>query len=161
VVQKLKASINHFYRKCAHKQIILQWKKNKKDSDNFWRRKFTLKVQNWHFLTTCHRMDTQNLVISFDMWVKFHFTVFWFHFTFLWFFNKSMISRYSFAIVWKGYLPNLLETTLLHQISVFWVRDFKLRLLAYFFIFLIFSFGCHTAASQQQMALNFELVLSN
>ena len=36
---------------------------------------------------------------------------------------------------WKGYLPNLLETTLLHQISVCWVRDFKLRLLAYFLIF--------------------------
>ena len=35
----------------------------------------------------------------------------------------------------KGYLPNLLETTLSHQIFVCWVRDFKLRLLAYFFIF--------------------------
>ena len=27
--------------------------------------KFTLKVQNWHFLTNCHQMETQNLVISF------------------------------------------------------------------------------------------------
>ena len=34
----------------------------------------------------------------------------------------------------KGYLPNLLETALLHQIFVFWFRDFKLWLLAYFFI---------------------------
>ena len=34
---------------------------------------------------------------------------------------------------WKGYLPNLLETALLHQIFVFWVRYFKLWLLAYFF----------------------------
>ena len=32
----------------------------------FWHRKFTLKVQNWHFLTHCHQMETQNLVISFD-----------------------------------------------------------------------------------------------
>ena len=39
---------------------------------------------------------------------------------------------------WKGYLPNLLEIWLLHQIFVFWVRDFKLRLLAYFLI----SFNC-------------------
>ena len=30
----------------------------------------------------------------------------------------------------KEYFPNLLETTLLHQISVFRVTDFKLRLLA-------------------------------
>jgi hypothetical protein len=37
-----------------------------KDSDDFWHRKFTLKVQNWHFLMNCHQMETQNLVISFD-----------------------------------------------------------------------------------------------
>ena len=36
----------------------------------------------------------------------------------------------------KGYFPNLLEITLLHQIFVYWVRDFKLWLLAYFFNFL-------------------------
>ena len=37
-----------------------------KDSYDFWLRKFTLKVQNWHFLMNCHQMETQNLVISFD-----------------------------------------------------------------------------------------------
>ena len=58
VVQKLKLSINHFYKKCAHKQLFFNEKKNHKE--------FTLKVQNWHFLTNCHRMETQNLVISFD-----------------------------------------------------------------------------------------------
>ena len=41
-------------------------KKIQKDSDDFWRRKFTLKVQNWHFLTNYDWMETQNLVISFD-----------------------------------------------------------------------------------------------
>ena len=38
----------------------------------------------------------------------------------------------------KGYLTNLLETALLPQFFVFWVRDFKLWLLAYFLI----SFNC-------------------
>ena len=33
-------------------------------------------------------------------------------------------------------LPNLLETTLCHQIFVFWVKDLKFWLLAYFFILL-------------------------
>ena len=41
-------------------------KKIQKDSDDFLLRKFTLKVQNWHFLMNCHQMETQNLVISFD-----------------------------------------------------------------------------------------------
>ena len=36
---------------------------------------------------------------------------------------------------WKEYFPNLLETALLCKIFVFWVRDFKFWLLAYFLIF--------------------------
>ena len=39
------------------------------------------------------------------------------------------------GITSKEYLPNVLETTLLHQIFVYWVRDFKFWLLAYFFNF--------------------------
>ena len=39
------------------------------------------------------------------------------------------------ALCWKGYLPNFLESTLLHQIFVSWVRDFKFWLLAYLLIF--------------------------
>ena len=35
VVQKLKLSINHFYKKCAHKQLFFNEKKNQKDSDDF------------------------------------------------------------------------------------------------------------------------------
>ena len=35
VVQKLKLSINHFYKKCAHKQLFFNEKKIWKDSDNF------------------------------------------------------------------------------------------------------------------------------
>ena len=35
VVQKLKLSINNFYKKCAHKQLFFNEKKNQKDSDNF------------------------------------------------------------------------------------------------------------------------------
>ena len=59
---------------------------------------------------------------------------------------KSLIFRFmvpnliqswtSRRYVWKGYLPNLLESTLCHQIFVFWVRDLKFWLLAYFFILL-------------------------
>ena len=35
VVQKWKFSINNFYKKCAHKQLCFNEKKNQKDSDNF------------------------------------------------------------------------------------------------------------------------------
>ena len=35
VVQKLKLSINHFYKKCVHKQLFFNEKENQKDSDNF------------------------------------------------------------------------------------------------------------------------------
>ena len=35
VVQKLKLSINHFYKKCAQKQLFFDEKKIQKDSDNF------------------------------------------------------------------------------------------------------------------------------
>ena len=44
---------------------ILQWKKNQKDSDDFWHRKLTLKVKFWYFLTAPHYSNFQNLVISF------------------------------------------------------------------------------------------------
>ena len=35
VVQKMKLSINHFYKKCAHKQLFFNEKKIQKDSDDF------------------------------------------------------------------------------------------------------------------------------
>ena len=35
VVQKLKLSINHFYEKCAQKQLFFNEKKIQKDSDDF------------------------------------------------------------------------------------------------------------------------------
>ena len=35
VVQKLKLSINHFYKKCATKQLLFNEKKIMKDSDDF------------------------------------------------------------------------------------------------------------------------------
>ena len=35
VVQKLKLSINHFCKKCAHKQLFFNEKKIQKDSDDF------------------------------------------------------------------------------------------------------------------------------
>ena len=44
-----------------------------------------------------------------------------------------VINSWDLALsFWKEYLPNLLETWLLHQIFVFWVRDLKFWLLAYF-----------------------------
>ena len=45
---------------------ILHWKKNQKDSDDFWHRKLTLKVKFWYFLTASHYSNFQNLVISFE-----------------------------------------------------------------------------------------------
>ena len=66
VVLKLKSAKNAFYKKGALKLIFINEKFFLKDSDDFWHRKFTLKVQNWHFLTNCPQMETQNLVISFD-----------------------------------------------------------------------------------------------
>ena len=35
VVQKLTLSINHLYKKCAHKQLFFNEKKNQNDSDDF------------------------------------------------------------------------------------------------------------------------------
>ena len=35
LVQKLKLSINHFYKKCAHKQLFFNEKKIQNDSDDF------------------------------------------------------------------------------------------------------------------------------
>ena len=45
---------------------ILQWKKNQKDSNDFWRRKLTLKVKFWYCLKAPHYSNFQNLVISFE-----------------------------------------------------------------------------------------------
>ena len=45
---------------------ILHWKKNQKDSDDFWHRKLTLKVKFWYFLTAPHYSNFQILVISFE-----------------------------------------------------------------------------------------------
>ena len=49
VVLKLKLPRNHFNKKCAPKILFLIEKKNQKDSDDFWHRKFTFKVQFSHF----------------------------------------------------------------------------------------------------------------
>ena len=90
---------------------ILQWNKNQKDSDDFWYRKFTLKVQNWHFLTNCHQMETQNLVISFDYScflaknlayaecpiMKFHYWN-----------SSSQHERICLKILWLSYSKNVL-----------------------------------------------------
>ena len=62
--------------------------------------------------------------------------------------NRGKV-KYLFTVqlyFWKGYLSNLLETALLPRFFVFWVRDFKFWLLAYFFIF----FNC--AKFQQDWA---------
>ena len=47
-----------------HRQI--QWKKNQKVLDDFWRRKLTLKVKLQHFLTHHHYANFQNAMILFD-----------------------------------------------------------------------------------------------
>ena len=44
VVQKLKLSMNYFYKKCAPKQLFFIEKKFQTDSNDFSHRKFTLKV---------------------------------------------------------------------------------------------------------------------
>jgi hypothetical protein len=45
----LKLSKNHLNKKCAPNQLSFKEKKIQKDSDEFWHRKFTLKVQFLHF----------------------------------------------------------------------------------------------------------------
>ena len=45
---------------------ILRWKKNQKDSDDFWHRKLTLKVKFWYCLTAPHYTNSQNSMITFD-----------------------------------------------------------------------------------------------
>ena len=44
------------------------------------------------------------------------------------------LKSWHHSVMSKGYLPNLLETAVLCQNFVFWVRDFKFWLLAYFLI---------------------------
>ena len=46
---------------------------------------------------------------------------------------NKISSKLEIQKLLKEYLPNLLETWLLHQIFVFWVRDLKFWLLAYLF----------------------------
>ena len=55
----------------AQESTVVKWNYqilclHQTDSNDFSRGKFTLKVQNWHFLTNCQWMETHNLVISFD-----------------------------------------------------------------------------------------------
>ena len=60
-----------FIKKCQQQQIcslihILQKKSDPIQSNDFWRRKLTLKVKFWYFLTAPHYSNFQNLVISFE-----------------------------------------------------------------------------------------------
>ena len=50
--------------------------------------------------------------------------------------SSGLLVNFYNAASWKEYFPNLLESTLLVKIFVFWVRDLKFWLLAYFFILL-------------------------
>ena len=55
MIWKLMLSKNVNNKKHAPKLIFFNEKKIEKDSDNFWRRKLTLKVRNWQFLITWFR----------------------------------------------------------------------------------------------------------
>ena len=66
VIQNSKLWKNFINEKCSPKLIFFNEQKLERDSNDFWHRKFTLKVQNWHFLTNFLQMETQNLVVSFD-----------------------------------------------------------------------------------------------
>ena len=52
VVEKLMLSKSVNNKKCAPKLVFFNEKKIEKDSDDFWHRKFTLKVQFSHFATS-------------------------------------------------------------------------------------------------------------
>ena len=52
-------------KKCAPKFVFFN-DKNQKDSDDFLRRKLTLKIKFRHFLTPPHYTNLQNSMISFD-----------------------------------------------------------------------------------------------
>ena len=43
--------------------VLWNWKKRSVD---FWHSKFTLKVKFWHFLTTCHYVNSKNTTISYE-----------------------------------------------------------------------------------------------
>ena len=68
---------------CAPKLIFFNEKKKEKDSDDFWCRKFTLKVKFWHFLTPPHYTNLQNSMISFD---------------YTWFLAKNLSNFVSFPL---------------------------------------------------------------
>ena len=99
----MKSAKNAFYKKGAPKLIFFNEFFFSKDSDDFWHRKFTLKVQNWHILANCDWMETQNLVISFnyswflaknlaydECWImKFHYR------------NSSSLEYLGYNFVWQ------------------------------------------------------------
>ena len=58
--------------------------KAQKDLNDFWCRKYTLKIRFWHFLTPPHYTNSQNSMISFD---------------YCWFLSKNLYKFVSFA--WK------------------------------------------------------------
>ena len=55
----MKFSKNVNNKKHAPKLIFFNEKKIEKDSDNFWRRKLTLKVRNHHFLITWFKAEVE------------------------------------------------------------------------------------------------------
>ena len=63
----MKFSKNVNNKKHAPKLIFSNEKKIEKDSDNFWHRKLTLKVRNWHFLIAWFRADV-DLTKKFFLW---------------------------------------------------------------------------------------------
>ena len=118
---------------------------------NMWTTKHLVKAscKALNFLKACSKCFAINILkfeilqITWKKWNKEHQIL-----SFQFFINKSsilMLFVLFFHVVCKiskGYLPNLLETTLLHQISVFWVRDFKLGyLLIFWFPLTVQSFS--------------------
>ena len=49
-----------WFKKCSPKLVFFNEKRIEKDWDDFWRRKLTLKVKFWQFLTPPHYTNSQN-----------------------------------------------------------------------------------------------------
>ena len=88
-------------------------KKNEKDSDHFWHRKFTLKVKFWHFLTPPHYTNSQNSIIF--PWVC------WFLGIFLILYARTWNSITGIAITCKYFLPTFVCSGQIHPYLCHWI----------------------------------------
>ena len=95
------------------------WNRGQKNPVYFWHRKLTLKVRFWHFLTTCHSVNSQNKIFSFEdigFWPK----------TFLILYPSLENLTTHIIIIYCVCVPRLIS----HKIYKWWCKIQTLILLA-------------------------------